>query len=348
MGVKDRQGRVTEIKGGYCMSATYHIILTLLAVSLIQFIGCSDKFINYDRSSVRHYKIVYVAQHADHSDIFIIDGEGDHVLQLTDNGKYNINPSFSRDGENIAYESGDDIYIVDSSGASEMLLVSDAHNPSWAPNGSRLAFSAYRDGQYDIFVIDTDGANMTILTDNINTITCPIWSPDGQIITYLSEHNLYSMRTDGSDRKLLATGVYYYSWSMSGTHIVFSGDNNDQSEIYVIDRDGTNLVQLTDNDYADYNPNVYSFESQIMFISDKDDDAAIWIMDMDGQNARKLAAYATPGLWTPDGWYIIYSSGLDAASEIYRYSIETNRIKRLTDNDYNEYISSVWIKPILI
>jgi Tol biopolymer transport system component len=91
---------------------------------------------------------------------------------------------------------------VDGSGLSD-LTPSGAWDaePSWSPDGARLAFVSTRDNpsgtyQYDVFVADVDGSNVKRLT-SIGA-GAPAWSPDGRQIIFSSGARLYVMNADGS------------------------------------------------------------------------------------------------------------------------------------------------------
>ncbi len=75
--------------------------------------------------------------------------------------------------------------------------------PTWSPDGTEIAFASFRDGDWDLYVMDADGGGPRPLTDNDFADLYPSWSPDGQFITFASdgEGNLdvYVMRADGSD-----------------------------------------------------------------------------------------------------------------------------------------------------
>lgn len=69
-------------------------------------------------------------------------------------------------------------------------------NPRWSPDGRRIAFKSTRNGgQYDIYVMDANGANVTRLTDHQANDHDPVWLPDGQSViissTRESREDLY-------------------------------------------------------------------------------------------------------------------------------------------------------------
>src|SRR5216117_1854859 len=77
--------------------------------------------------------------------------------------------------------------------------------PAWSPDGTRIAFTSARDGNWEIYVMNADGSNATRLTDN--GAQMPAWSPDGTRIAFTSARDgnweIYVMNADGSDPRNL-------------------------------------------------------------------------------------------------------------------------------------------------
>jgi Tol biopolymer transport system component len=129
--------------------------------------------------------------------------------------------------------------------------------PSWSPDGQRIAFTSDRDGNSEIYVMDADGANPTRLTINAARDYAPTWSPDGTKLAFASTRtgagDIYSMNADGSGEIRLTNWDLEEttpSWSPDGTRIAFSswgpeGEESFDENIYVMDAGGGNPVILT-------------------------------------------------------------------------------------------------------
>jgi TolB protein len=115
-------------------------------------------------------------------------------------------------------------------------------------------------------MMDSSGNNKEKLTSfgSIGTHPFNPWSPDGSKLLYMStssgSYELWTMDTDGSNKKQLTEGAYIEnylgqrgwdaSWSPNGKQVVYvsaSSENTKDSDIWIIDSNGSNGTKLTDN-----------------------------------------------------------------------------------------------------
>jgi len=114
-------------------------------------------------------------------------------------------------------------------------------------------------------------------------------------------------------------------------HDVYPGN----SEIYVMNADGTNQIQLTDSPQNDYYPAWSPDGTKIAFCSHRDGNWEIYAMNADGSNQTRLtnnpADDANPS-WSPDGTKIAFNSHRDGDWEIYVMNADGSNQTRLTNN----------------
>jgi dipeptidyl aminopeptidase/acylaminoacyl peptidase len=98
-------------------------------------------------------------------------------------------PVFSPKGDQLAYESEDDLFVVRlADGVVTRLTMNAARDASaaWSPDGHEIAFVSTRGGRTDLWVVSADGERQGLrrLTDDPLTESEPQWSPDGATIAY--------------------------------------------------------------------------------------------------------------------------------------------------------------------
>jgi TolB protein len=179
----------------------------------------------------------------------------------------------------------------------------DASGPS-RPSDA-IAFSSDRDGDMEIFVMNSEAADLVQLTTDPHDDTYPAWSPDGQRIAFVSGRDndtwprLYTMAADGSDvRPLTEDYGTMPAWSPDGGTIAF-----------VSFRDGIELV------------------------------------NHDGSNRRFLSVplqFISSSKWSPDGRRIAFHAGAALnRGAIYTIAVDGTALQRLSsvgdDDSFPDY-----------
>lgn len=219
-------------------------------------------------------KIAFSSDRSGDVDIYVMDEDGRNVIQLTKHPSSDVNPDWSPDGTQIAFETlrhermkidrNFEIYVMDVDGGNPTRLTDDPlvdASPTWSPYGNRIAFASNRHGLGDIYLMNTDGGNITRLTvDDTNGASfdwAPAWSPNGRFIAFESTRggrgsDIWVMNSDGTKPiRLLKHGGHDTSpaWSPDGKQIAFASrvGENFTWEIHRIDADGEGLKGLTSN-----------------------------------------------------------------------------------------------------
>jgi Tol biopolymer transport system component len=215
------------------------------------------------------------------------------------------------------------------------------------PLFNHIAFTSDRDGnQYDIFVMEADGSNPFNVTNHGAFDRQPSWSPDGARIAFESDRNggnwdIYSIDAGGSNLVLLTHNTAGSSddraaWSPDGTHIAFTSDRDGNEEIYVMNADGSNPVNLTNHARFDRLPAWSPDGTHIAFASVRDDNYEIYVMNADGSNPVNLTNYLsadTYPAWSPDGTRIAFIRYRDDNyQDIYVMDSDGSNLTRLTDS----------------
>src|SRR5262249_31544903 len=95
--------------------------------------------------------------------------------------------------------------------------------PVWSPDGSHMAFAAGSQQESDIFVMDSNGANLRNLTHDQARDNSPEWSPDGSQIVFTSNDNVVmaNVNGDGSHSPDTYGKAFSPAWSPDGKQLVY-------------------------------------------------------------------------------------------------------------------------------
>jgi Tol biopolymer transport system component len=210
-------------------------------------------------------KMIFQSTRDGNQEIYVMDADGSNQIRLTENPSYDGNPFWSPDGSRIVYvarqEAGDfDIYTMDTDGSNKIRLTNDPEregNPLWSPDSSKIVFWSARDSNRELWIMNSDGSNQARLTDNLSGFIS--FSPDGSRIAFTSQKNeqrvINTVGVDSSDLTRLTNNPgddWYTAWSPDGRKIVFCSNRLVMGlplgDIYVMNADGTNPQNLTNND----------------------------------------------------------------------------------------------------
>jgi TolB protein len=147
-----------------------------------------------------------------------IDGSG--LRRITTSRGIDTEPKINpKTGSDIVFVSGrgggnPQVYLMREGGDAERLTdgTGDAVNPSWSPDGTKIAFSwtrGYEPGNFNIFVMDVASRQLTQLTNNEGRNENPTWASDGAHLVYANKRGansqLWTMLADGTQKKQLTT-----------------------------------------------------------------------------------------------------------------------------------------------
>ena len=187
-----------------------------------------------------------------------------------------------------------------------------AGEPAWSADGTKIAYSSKITGG-GLFIVNADGTGTTRVTSDPNDGE-PTWSPDGTKLAYVhvssGRRRLVTSNLDGSGLAVVTStlerDVDDPEWSPDGTRLAFS----DSADIYVVNVDGSNLVDLTADsgepgraDHPSWSPDGSKIAYQYL--------NSIKTIAPDGSGSTTLV----PNLgevwelsWSPDGTKIAFSN----------------------------------------
>ena len=188
-------------------------------------------------------------------EIFVVTLATKRARQITHNNCDDFAPSWSPDGRRFIFYSdcagGRQLYMVDVNGSNRQQITEFSGVwsvfPSWSPDGSQITYSSNKPGKYYVYTMNIDGSSMRQLERGCISS----FSPDGKYITFgqycFETGEIYYMKADGSDRRTLDKKFENKnpSWSRDGKRIVFQSERDGSMDIWTMDLDGEDWIQLT-------------------------------------------------------------------------------------------------------
>jgi Tol biopolymer transport system component len=182
--------------------------------------------------------------------LYLVNADNTDLTQLTIMEKGACQPSWSPDGSQLVFISPclgradffetiyneSSLYIINADGTGLKQLTpapGSDFEPAWSPDGTRIAFTSVRGGFRQIYSLDVESLEITLLTNTTSAIESsqPSWSPDGTKITYMVKrvgaYQVWSMNEDGQEGvQLTHSGQeiwdYLPSWSPDGRTVFFN------------------------------------------------------------------------------------------------------------------------------
>jgi uncharacterized repeat protein (TIGR01451 family) len=206
------------------------------------------------------------------NEIYVMKPDGTAQTPLTDNTVSDGEPTFSSDGSRIAFSGNGFIRVMNTDGSGQAPIASGSISnsagiePTFSPDGSKIAYSdsVHR----DIWIRNADGSGTpTRLTFDQARDQTPAWSPDGERIAFSSnrvasdgsegghQNDIWVMNADGSGTPTRHTYGDFHpdapeydefapTWSPDGSKLAFHGEDSGDSDIFVVNLDGTGQTEL--------------------------------------------------------------------------------------------------------
>ena len=252
-------------------------------------------------------QVVFASTRSGIPQLYLVNADGTDLTQLTIMDKGACQPSWSPDGLQLVFISpcvgrGDlfetiynesSLYIINSDGTGLKQLTpapGSDFEPAWSPDGEQIAFTSVRGGFRQIYSLDVESLEVTLLTNTTSAIESsqPAWSPDGSKIAYtvkrVGVYQIWAMNEDGQEAvQLTHSGQelwdYLPSWSPDGRTVFFNQR-----------RPGAFRPWLMQVDYEDLSqdPRRMNFVTPIEDVSFSPDGYWIAFEGMDGEGNREI------------------------------------------------------------
>jgi len=219
--------------------------------------------------------------------------------------------------------------------------------PAALGDGGRIAVALKSGSGASILTVNPDGSDLRKLTQPQAFDACPDLGPGGTLIAFCSDRSgvleIWLMDGGGGSQRRLTTlggDSIFPDISPDGQRVAFCGSptSQDDHDIWVINVDGTGLVQLTNTVGPNDCDPVWSPDgSALLFDSTRSGTPELYRMDATGQGVTQLTSGQQVGLeppdWSPNGQQIAYI----AQGAVWTMKADGSEQRRLTTGDGEDY-----------
>ncbi len=172
-------------------------------------------------------------------------GAQDRHVRITVSEGTNMAVAVSPDGQRLALDLQGTLWIRGPDGPEATAITDmyyDARQPDWSPDGSRIAFQSFRDGNWHLWSIRPDGSDPRQHTFGPYDDREPVWSPDGTKLAFSSDRSgnydvwILDLGTGGVTRVTTHPGNEFTpAWSPDGSLLAFAASRGGPEGIYVVE-----------------------------------------------------------------------------------------------------------------
>jgi Tol biopolymer transport system component len=183
---------------------------------------------------------------------------------------------------------------------------------------ARIAFMSDRDGNWEVYIMDPDGANLANLTNSPSTDAVPVHRAGQDQLAFVSDRDgsaldVFTMDLDGNNLVNLTQtpdrDEIPISWSPGGDYLAFASNQADATQIFLIQASGQGLLNLSEREQAqtfdDWSPSADRF----ILSTVSESGISPVITDLNGEQHQPLTDGTYPaggGSWSPDGQRIAF------------------------------------------
>lgn len=301
-------------------------------------------------------QITFVSSRDGNNEDYVMDSDGTNIRRLTNHPAVDAFPAFAPDGTQIVFDSnreGENVDIYLKNANDDLPPIKLTNLPGnqehrgncWSPDGTKMVITSDQSGKNNIYVLNVEPFKPQLfLTNEKADLQFPSFSADGTKFVYQAKFDDMTLAIQFSDQTAKTDKIIFSQpnaapnsalspvISPDGTKIAFSNKIEGNTEICLINADGSNLKNLTNNAAIDASPSFSPDGSEIFFHSNRDGGfvrSHLFRMNSDGANQTRITnkdGYEFSPVLAPDGKNLIFAGdredGKSRALDIFLLNLE--------------------------
>jgi Tol biopolymer transport system component len=306
--------------------------------------------------------------------IYVMEATSENVRRISDRGH---DPSWSPDGKELVVSRASsepiarniipsELTVINvATGATRFLISGDAVQPSWSPNGHRIAYWGLRPGggQRDLWTIPAEGGEPVPIMNDQALDWSPSWSPDGNHLYFASDRsgsmNFWRVAIDEKTGQTAGDFEAVTTPSGYSEHISFSADGQQvayvqRAETQTLHRiafepgnaktTGSPQPIMQGTEYVT-NPDLSPDNEWLTYSSQGSQQEDVFVIKRDGSSQRQLTNDRfndRSPRWSPDGNRIAFYSDRSGRYEIWVIHVDGSGLQQLTFTDGASAVYPIW------
>jgi len=205
--------------------------------------------------------------------------------------------------------------------------------------GSKIGFVSTRSGSKEIYLVDSDGSNLTQLTRDSGISVAPRISGDGRKLAYTGYQSgyadVYEINLASGARKRIMkypgtnSGAAY---SPNGDYFAVTLSKDGNPELYVTNQNGDSPRRLTTTAGVESSPTWSPDGREIIYSSDAGGNSMLYRISASGGTPSQIRtghSYNTEPHWSPDGKKVVFNVREGGAFQVAMLELASGHVRLL-------------------
>lgn len=235
------------------------------------------------------------------------------------------------------------LQVADADGFNPQTVVSSTEpiiSPSWAPDGTKLAYVSFEKKKPVIFVQSLVSGQRYVLANFKGNNSAPSWSPDGKrlaiVLTYGANSQVYIINADGTGLQQLTHSAAIDTepvWSPDGKWVYFTSDRGGSPQIYRTPASGGDAQRVTFEGSYNVSPHFSPDGKSLAYIRQEQGRFRVTLQDMASGQVQILSETSkdeSPS-FAPNGRMILYATSINGRGTLAAVSADGRVKQRLSE-----------------